>query len=323
MIRSDGGQVLNITLRQLQIFTSVVRQLSFTRAAAELFLTQPAVSMQVKQLETRLGLPLFEQLGKRIFLTEAGNEVANYARAITQQLDEMDAVLNRMKGVGGGKLKISVATTANYFIPSLLGTFMQRYPDIAVSLDVTNRESLLRQLNENMVDLVVMGQPPPEMDLDAGLFMDNPLVIVAPPDHPLAKQKKIPLLRLQNEIFLVREPGSGTRVAMERFFSERQIRVKTGMEVGSNEAIKQSVQAGLGLGLLSQVTLEQELSLKRLVVLDVAEFPILRHWYVVHRKGKRLPLSAQAFKEFLLAEGNNTIGRSGKNKRKAPHRSAG
>lgn len=307
---------MNITLRQLQIFTSVVRQLSFTRAAAELFLTQPAVSMQVKQLETRLGLPLFEQLGKRIFLTEAGNEVANYARAITQQLDEMDAVLNRLKGVGGGKLKISVATTANYFIPSLLGTFMQRYPDIAVSLDVTNRESLLHQLNENVVDLVVMGQPPPEMDLDAGLFMDNPLVIVAPPDHPLAKQKKIPLQRLQNEIFLVREPGSGTRVAMERFFSERQIRVMTGMEVGSNEAIKQSVQAGLGLGLLSQVTLEQELSLKRLVVLDVAEFPILRHWYVVHRKGKRLPLSAQAFKEFLLAEGNNTIGRSSKNKRK-------
>lgn len=312
----DGGQLLKITLRQLQIFTSVVRQLSFTRAAAELFLTQPAVSMQVKQLETKLGLPLFEQLGKRIFLTEAGNEVAHYARAITQQLDEMDAVLNRMKGVGGGKLKISVATTANYFIPSLLGTFMQRYPDIAVSLDVTNRESLLRQLNENVVDLVVMGQPPPEMDLDAGLFMDNPLVIVAPPDHPLAKQKKIPLQRLQNEVFLVREPGSGTRVAMERFFSERQIRVKTGMEVGSNEAIKQSVQAGLGLGLLSQVTLEQELSLKRLVILDVAEFPILRHWYVVHRKGKRLPLSAQAFKKFLLAEGNNTIGRGSKNKRK-------
>lgn len=307
---------MNITLRQLQIFSSVVRQLSFTRAAAELFLTQPAVSMQVKQLETKLGLPLFEQLGKRIFLTEAGNEVANYARAITQQLDEMDAVLNRMKGVGGGKLKISVATTANYFIPSLLGTFMQRYPDIAVSLDVTNRESLLRQLNENVVDLVVMGQPPPEMDLDAGLFMDNPLVIVAPPDHPLAKQKKISLQRLQNEIFLVREPGSGTRVAMERFFSERQIHVMTGMEVGSNEAIKQSVQAGLGLGLLSQVTLEQELSLKRLVVLDVAEFPILRHWYVVHRKGKRLPLSAQAFKKFLLAEGNNTIRRRSKNKRK-------
>ncbi len=309
---------MNITFRQLQVFATVARQLSFTRAAAELFLTQPAVSMQVKQLETKLGLPLLEQLGKRIFLTEAGNEVSNYARAITQQLDEMDAVLNRMKGVGGGKLKISVATTANYFIPSLLGTFLQRYADITVSLDVTNRESLLRQLNENAVDLVVMGQPPPEMDLDAGLFMDNPLVIVAPPDHPLAKQKRIPLKRLQNEIFLVREPGSGTRVAMERFFSERQIRIMTGMEVGSNEAIKQSVQAGLGLGLLSQVTLEQELSLKRLIVLDVAEFPILRHWYVVHRKGKRLPLSAQAFKKFLLAEGNNTIGRSSRNKRKEP-----
>ena len=293
---------MHLTLRQLKVFESVARHLNYTRAAEELHLTQPAVSMQVKQLEQQLGVALFEQLGKRIHLTEAGREVHAYTRAIAQQLDELEAVLNRIKGLSGGRLRISVATTANYFIPTLLGTFSRRYPDVTVSLDVTNRETLLRQLSENTVDLVIMGQPPAELDVEAQVFMENPLVVVAPPDHPLARQKKISLARLQDETFLVRESGSGTRIAMERFFAERGMRLKTGMEVGSNEAIKQSVQAGLGLGLLSHATLEQELKLKRLVVLDVADFPIERHWYVVHRKGKRLSAAAEAFKQFMLEE---------------------
>jgi LysR family transcriptional regulator, low CO2-responsive transcriptional regulator len=298
---------VHLTLRQLKVFEAVARHLNYTRAAEELHLTQPAVSMQVKQLEESLGIALFEQLGKRIHLTEAGQELLGYARNITQQLDELESVLNRMKGFGGGRLRISVATTANYFIPTLLGSFSRRYPDVTVSLDVTNRETLLRQLSENTVDLVVMGQPPAEADVTAHAFMDNPLVVVAPPDHPLAKQTKIPLARLQEETFLVRESGSGTRIAMERFFSERGMRLKTGMEVGSNEAIKQSVQAGLGLGLLSRATIEQELTLKRLVVLDVADLPIMRHWYVVHRKGKRLSAAAEAFKQFLLKESTGLI----------------
>jgi DNA-binding transcriptional LysR family regulator len=293
---------MHLTLRQLKVFESVSRHLNYTRAAEELHLTQPAVSMQVKQLEESLGIPLFEQLGKRIHLTEAGQEVLGYARTITQQLDELENVLNRLKGLSSGRLKISVATTANYFIPTLLGTFSRRYPDVTVTLDVTNRETLLRQLNENTVDLVIMGQPPAEADVEAEAFMDNPLVVVAPPEHPLAGKKKIPLTRLQEETFLVRESGSGTRIAMERFFNERGIHLKTGMEVGSNEAIKQSVQAGLGLGLLSRATIEQELALKRLVVLDIADLPIMRHWYVVHRKGKRLSATADAFKLFMRKE---------------------
>jgi DNA-binding transcriptional LysR family regulator len=293
---------LHLTLRQLKVFESVARHLNYTRAAEELFLTQPAVSMQVKQLEEHLGVALFEQLGKRIHLTEAGQEVLAYARTVTQQLDELESVLNRIKGLSGGKLRISVATTANYFIPTLLGTFSRRYPEVTVSLDVTNREALLQQLSENTVDLVIMGQPPSGLDVEAEAFMENPLIIVAPPGHPLAHQKKIPLKRLQEEVFLVREPGSGTRSAMERFFAEREIHLKTGMEVGSNEAIKQSVQAGLGLGLLSRATIEQELELKRLVVLDVAEFPIMRHWYLVHRRGKRLSAVAEVFKDFMLKE---------------------
>ncbi len=298
---------MHLTLRQLKVFESVARHLNYTRAAEELHLTQPAVSMQVKQLEESLGVALFEQLGKRIHLTETGQEVLTYARSINQQLDELETELNRIKGLSGGKLRISVATTANYFIPTLLGTFSRRYPDVTVTLDVTNRETLLRQLSENTVDLVIMGQPPAEADVEAVAFMDNPLVVVAPPDHSLAGRKKIPLARLQEETFLVREPGSGTRIAMERFFNERGMHLNTGMEVGSNEAIKQSVQAGLGLGLLSRATIEQELELKRLVVLDIADFPIMRHWYVVHRKGKRLSATAEAFKRFMRAEADTLL----------------
>ncbi len=300
---------MHLTLRQLKVFESVARHLNYTRAAAELHLTQPAVSMQVKQLEQSLGTALFEQLGKRIHLTEAGREVLSYARTITQQLDELEAVLNRQKGLAGGRLRISVATTANYFVPTLLGSFSRRYPEVTVSLDVTNRESLLQQLSENLVDLVIMGRPPAEADVEAEVFLENPLVIVAPPEHPLARMKKIPLKRLQEETFLVREPGSGTRIAMERFFSERGMYLKTGMEVGSNEAIKQSVQAGLGLGLLSRATVDQELTLGQLVVLDVAEFPIMRHWYMVHRRGKRLSPVAQAFRDFVLSEAKQLLAR--------------
>jgi DNA-binding transcriptional LysR family regulator len=299
---------VHLTLRQLKVFESVARHLNYTRAAQELFLTQPAVSMQVKQLEQQLGVALFEQLGKRIHLTEAGREVLGYVRTVTQQLDELEGVLNHIKGLSGGKLRISVATTANYFIPTLLGTFSRRHPGVTISLDVTNRETLLQQLSENTVDLVIMGQPPAELDAEADAFMENPLVIVAPPGHPLAREKKIPLTRLQEETFLVREPGSGTRIAMERFFAEREMHLKTGMEVGSNEAIKQSVQAGLGLGLLSRATIEQELTLKRLVVLDVADFPIMRHWYLVHRRGKRLSAVAEAFRQFMLKETRGLIG---------------
>jgi LysR family transcriptional regulator, low CO2-responsive transcriptional regulator len=298
---------MHLTLRQLQVFEAVARHLSYTRAAEELFLSQPAVSMQIRLLETQLGVTLLEQLGKRIHLTEAGREVYQYSRAITHQLEEMESVLANLKGLTGGKLRISVASTANYFVPNLLAAFYRRHPGVTVSLDITNRETLLHQLSENTVDLVIMGQPPAETDVESGAFMDNPLVVVAPPDHPLVKERHIQLTRLQNEVFLVREPGSGTRVAMERFFSERGIHITTGMEVGSNEAIKQSVQAGLGLGLLSRDTLEQELTLKRLAILDVAEFPILRHWYVVHRRGKRLPTVAQAFKEFLLKDARELL----------------
>lgn len=294
--------MLHLTFRQLNVFEAVARLLSFSRAAEELHLTQPAVSMQIKQLEENVGLPLFEQLGKKIFLTEAGHELYHYSRAIAQQVAEVESVLGELKGVKRGKLKISVASTANYFAPQLLATFSQRFPDVTVSLNVTNRQGLLQQLDNNETDLAIMGQPPDGLDLAAESFLDNPLVVIAPVNHPLARQKNIPLARLQNETFLIREQGSGTRIAMERFFAQRGVKFTAGMEMSSNEAIKQAVQAGLGLGIVSIHTVALELEMKRLAVLDVDAFPIMRHWYVVHRANKRLSGVAQAFKRFLLDE---------------------
>jgi DNA-binding transcriptional LysR family regulator len=298
---------VNLTLRQLKIFEAVARHLSFTRASEELHLTQPAVSMQVKQLEETVGLPLFEQVGKRVYLTEAGEELERYSRSILAILDEASVVFDEMKGLERGRLRITVASTANYFVPQLLAAFCQRHPGVKVSLDVTNRERLLRALQDNETDLVIMGKPPESMDLVAETFMDNPLVAIAPPTHPLAGQKNIPLKRLQRETFLIREKGSGTRSATERFFVEHGLSLSSTMEMSSSEAIKQGVEAGLGLGLLSLHTLEMELTLKRLVILDVRELPILRKWYVMHRAGKRLSAVAQSFKEFVLVESGQIL----------------
>ncbi len=293
---------MNITLRQLAVFSAVVRRRSFTRAAEELHLSQPAVSMQVKQLENQLQIPLLDQAGRKITLTEAGEEVFSYARAILDQLDDLETVLGNLKGLKHGKLRISVVTTVNYFAPTLLRTFHERYRGVNVILDVANRQTLLEQLTENEVDMVVMGQPPADMDLESDAFLENPLVIIAPEGHPLAGKSSIPLKRLEDEVFLIREPGSGTRDAMERFFGSHGIHITTGMEVSGVDALKQSVQAGLGLGLMSRDAVQMELSLGRLVTLDIEGFPIRRHWYLAHRRGKRLSAPALAFKEFVLTE---------------------
>lgn len=293
---------MHLTLRQLSVFAAVARHRSYTRAAEELHLSQPAVSMQIRQLEDTVGLALFEKLGKKIHLTEAGAEVFHYSQAIGQQLRELDEVIEALKGVQGGRLRISVATTANYFATRLLAAFSQRYPETTFSLDVTNRKTLLDQLAANETDLVIMGKPPENLELEASPFMDNPLVVIAPAGHPLAGERGIPLRRLQQEVFVVRELESGTRIAMKRFFEERRMQLNTGMEMTSNSAIKHAVEAGLGLGIVSVHTLELELEAGRLIVLDVEGFPIQRHWYLVRCKGKRLPPVAQAFFDFLMGE---------------------
>jgi DNA-binding transcriptional LysR family regulator len=299
---------MNITLRQLKVFEAVARHLNYTRAAEELFLSQPAVSMQIKQLEDSLGQPLFEKMGKKVYLTDAGREVYRYSQAITSQLNELQTVMEEMKGLHHGRLTLTVASTANYFVPTLLGVFNERHKGVTVDIDVTNRENLLRALTANITDFAIMGQPPEGLELEAHPFMENPLVVLASPDHPLAGQRHIPLEKLAEETFIMRERGSGTRAARERFFAERGgIHFRKTMEMNSNEAIKQAVQAGLGLGVLSIHTLEVELMLKRLVVLDVEGFPIMRHWYIVHRKGKRFSAIAQAFKDFVLTESKSLL----------------
>lgn len=291
-----------MTLRQLLVFEAVARHLSFTRAAEELHLSQPAVSMQIKQFEEGAGLPLFEHLGRQIALTEAGEEMYLCARAVAQQIAETRERLEAMRGVRRGRLRIAVASTANSFATDLIATFSRRVERLEVSLDVTNREGLLRDLDNNDTDLVIMGRPPEGLDLVAEPFMDNPLVVIAAPDHPLVSRQPLTLADLRGETFVMREPESGTRTAMERFFTERGVRLRTGMEMRSNEAVQQAVQAGLGLGIVSVHTLALELETGRLVILDVEAFPIMRQWYIVHRSGKRLSPVAEAFRTFVLEE---------------------
>ena len=301
-----------LTLRQFRVFEAVARNLSFSKAAAELHLSQPAVSMQVKGIENILGMPLTEQMGKKIYLTDAGREVLYACQSITARLDDLQTNLAQLRGMDSGRLNIAVTTTVSAIATGILASFRVRYPKVSIHLDVSNRDSVLGQLAHNRIDIAIMGQVPDGLDLEATRFMDNPLVVIAPPDHPLARKKKVSLVDLASEPFLVREAGSGTRGAMERFFADKELELTTSMEMNSNEAIKQSVQAGLGLGILSLQTLEQELELKRLVVLNVESFPIMRYWYIVHRKNKRLSTAAQAFKRFLLEEAKRPTSSTGK-----------
>jgi len=291
---------MHITFRQLTVLEAVARNLSFTKAADELHLTQPAVSMQIKQIEESIGLPLFEQIGKKVFLTEAGHEMYSYCRSIQQQLEEAESVIENLKGVRHGKLTIAVASTANYFAPRILAAFNKEHESVKINLDVTNREGLLQHLENNDTDVVIMGRPPVELELEAESFMENPLVLIAAPNHHLANQNKVSIHELQKETFILREEGSGTRTAIERFFLEQGAELATTINMNSNEAIKQAVQAGLGLGIVSMHTLELELELNRLAIIKAEGFPILRHWYIIYRKGKRLSPIATAFKNFVV-----------------------
>ena len=298
---------MNITFRQLEVFEVVARLLSHTKASKELHLSQPAVSMQIKQLEENVGLELLEKVGRKIYLTEAGREMHHYCRTIADQVEEAGEVFEQLKGLKTGRLEVTVATTANAFATRMLSKFNKQYEGSTVSLNVTNRERLLRQLADNDKDIAIMGRPPEDADLVIEPFADNPLVVIASPDHPLASMQPIPLYMLQDQTFVVREQGSGTRTAMQRFFDEHNLSITSSMEMNENEAIKQAVQAGMGLGIVSIHTIELELETNRLIILDVEDFPIMRHWYLVHRKEKRLSPITQAFKDFVLSEGQNLI----------------
>jgi DNA-binding transcriptional LysR family regulator len=293
---------MHITLRQLQIFEAVARHSSISRAAAELHLTQPAVSMQMKQLEEQIGLPLVEQIGKRLYLTEAGLELRTHAQRFALLSQELKTAMDQFRDLKRGFLRLAVVSTANYFLPPLIATLSERHPGMRISLQVANREDVLTALADNRTDLAITGQPPDSADLTALPFKDNPLVVIAAPTHALAKRTKISLKQLASDTFVVREPGSGTRAVIERHFAEMGVNYSPGCEFNTNEAIKQAVQAGLGLAVVSQQTIELELQTRRLAVLPVDGFPVMRRWYVVHRKDKRLSAAATAFLELLLSQ---------------------
>ena len=294
--------LIQATLHQLKVFEATARHGSFTRAAEELFITQPTVSSQIKQLSKSVGLPLFEQIGKRLFLTNAGQELLETCQDIFNRLDNFEMKVADFKGTKQGSLKIAVITTAKYFIPRILGSFCQQYPGIDVSLKVTNHQQIQGRMQENKDDLYVVSNPPEELDLTSQPFLDNPLVVIGRRDHPLAGLKKVPIERLNNEAFIVREKGSGTRQAVQTLFNENNVNVHVRLELGSNEAIKQAIAGGMGISVLSEHTLTSEGNQSELSILDVEHFPIKRRWYVAYLGGKQLSIIAQTFLEYLLEE---------------------
>jgi LysR family transcriptional regulator, low CO2-responsive transcriptional regulator len=297
----------NATLRQLKVFEAVARHRSFSRAAEELHLTQPAVSTQVAKLEEHAGLPLFEQLGKKIHLTPAGAQMLTSSREIIQKFQEAEESMAQFKGVSGGRLNVSVISAGDYFFPRLLVDFAQRHAGVTLNFGVCNREELLTQMKENVTDLAVMVRPPEDEDTVAEPFAPHPYVIVAAPTHPLARTARIPVHRIIREPFIVREKGSDTWNSMVDAFGTNLPGLNIAMQIRSTETIKQAVMAGMGVSFLSAHTISRELQSGALVVLDVQAFPLMLNWYVVHRRTKRLPPVAQAFKNFLLADGAHLI----------------
>ena len=293
--------IRHTTLRQLQIFEATVRFGSFTRAAEALFLTQPTVSMQIKKLSNALGLPLFEQVGRSLRPTEAGTELYKSCRQIFATLSNLEMKMADLKGIKTGRLTLGVITTAKCFAPELLGEFCQLYPGIEVALNVFNRDQIIDRIKANEDDLYIMGQAPVEQteDIEAFPFAPNPLVVMAPRGHPLVGQKNVPLARVAEEPMILREPGSGIRDAMLRLFDLQNLSLNVRMELGSNEAIKHAIVAGLGLSVLSLHTLALEGPNGPVALLDVDGFPIMRKWYIVYLKGKQLSLVAQAYLDFV------------------------
>ena len=287
------------SFRQFEVFEAIARNGSFTRAAKELFLTQPTVSMQIKKLVDTIGLPLFDQVGKRIYLTEAGEALLLTCREIFNCLSNFEMQISDMKGLRQGKLRLAVVSTAKYFAPKLLGSFCKLYPGVDVSLKVSNREGLLDRIGENRDDLYILGQPPKGLDVEYEAFLDNHLVVLAPHNHSLAGKKNIPLARLEQEPFIMRELGSGTRIAVERLFQENGLKLNTRIELGSSEAVKQTIIGGLGISVLSQHTVAQKAAMSQLAILDVEHFPIKGKWYVVYLAARQPTIIARTFLEYL------------------------
>ncbi len=297
----------NVTLKQLRALAAVIEAGSVTGAAKRLNVTPPAVTMQVQLLEELLAVPLLDRLGERFKPTDAGREVIETARRIEAELHNCAASIEALRNLVGGRVAVGVVSTAKYFAPHALGAFRREYPQIELTLTVGNREEIIAALKADRIDVAVMGRPPDDLAVDMHLMGDHPHVIIASPDHPWAGRKGLKAVDFANETFLVREPGSGTRMLMERFFAEAGIRPVMGMEVGSNETVKQAVMAGLGFSFISAHTIAAEIESGRLALLDVEGLPIVRQWFVAKRSDKRLAPAATAVKAFLVERGRQFL----------------
>ena len=295
--------MLNVSLRQLRTFASAARHLSFARAADELHLTAPAVSMQIRDLETALGLPVFERGGRAMSLTTTGEYLLVYARRVITTMKEAEDTIARLRGLQAGRITVGMVGTAKYFVPRLLSQFRIDYPGVEMRINIGNRDQLYKQLHERSIDLAIMGRPPRDIDVRAEAFAANPLAVIAASTHRLAGARDVPPSRLDREVFIARETGSGTRSAMEAWFKEMRIAPSLLMEQNSNETIKQAVMANMGLTLLSLHTVGLEVDTGHLAVIDVVGLPLMRAWHVVSISSTSLSPAAEALRHFVLERG--------------------
>ncbi len=293
---------MNITFRQLRLFLALADTGSVSAAAKAMHVTQPTASMQLKEVTLSVGLPLYEIVGKKIYLTDVGQELAATARAVAQVWDAFEQSVDAVKGLSRGKLRVAVVSTAKYFMPRLIGSFCSKHPAIDVSLEILNRDGVVHRLRENRDDLYIMSMPPADMDLGDEIFMPNPIVVIESTSDPLAKKDLVSLHELAQRRFILREKGSGTRMAADQYFHKMRFRPDVRLELGSNEAVKESVAGGLGIGVLSRHALHGRQKEHGVSVIRVEGFPLPSAWHIVHPAGKKLSPLALAFKQHLVTE---------------------
>jgi DNA-binding transcriptional LysR family regulator len=293
---------MNITFRQLKLFLALSETGSVSAAARVMHVTQPTASMQLKEVTQAIGVPLYEVISKKVHLTDVGRELAHTAREMVQTWDAFEQGVDGVKGLTRGKLRVAVVSTAKYFMPRLIGSFCKKYPEIDVSLEILNRDGVVQRMRDNLDDLYIMSQPPQEMDLSDEIFMTNPLVLVAATRAPLVKCTEVDLNSLSDQRFILREKGSGTRMGVDQFFQKKKFRPDIRMELGSNEAVKEAVAGGLGIGIVSRHALHGHQKEHGVAVVDVRGFPIQSNWHIVHPASKRLSPIATAFKFHMRKE---------------------
>jgi DNA-binding transcriptional LysR family regulator len=293
---------MNITFKQMRLFLALADTLSVTKASQKMGITQPTASMQLKEIAESIGFPLFEVINKKVHLTEMGEKLALTARAMLNEWQSFEQSTEQLRGLYGGSIKVAVVSTAKYFIPKLLGSFYALYPHIDIALEVLNRDGVIKRLQDNKDDLYIMSRPPKEIDIQEEMFMSNPLVIIAHKSHPLSEKNNISIDALKDERFILRENGSGTRLFTEQHFKKKKFKPKILLELGSNEAIKKSVEGRLGLAVISRHAIEEYDLQKNLSILEVKDFPIASNWFIVNLKGKRFSPIALAFHNHLINE---------------------